>query len=75
LKELRRRRIKGFLRQPLSESKAKRVLAQLRVEANRVDAGQNLQLTPFCFAIEQALEREIRTLRSIKASRRMQRRG
>jgi len=75
LTELRRSTIKGFLRQPLSEAQAKPLLAQLQRDAARVDAGERLRLTPFCFAIEQALQREIRALRGSMESRRRQEGG
>jgi len=52
---------------------AKRLLQQLRAEARRLDAGQDIQLGRFCFVIEQALEREIRKLKGIRDASRAKR--
>ena len=65
LTALRRAEIQGKLR-GIRRSEAKRLLQQLRAEAARLDAGQSIRLVPFCFAVEQALAREIRKLDGIR---------
>ena len=65
LTALRRAEIQGKLR-GIRRAEAKRLLQQLRAEDARLDAGQNIQLSPFCFAVEQALEREVHKLEGIR---------
>jgi hypothetical protein len=69
LVELRRQAIRGAfhpLGQQISLSKAKRLKKQLDIDFQKLDAGDNVQLTAFCFAIRSALDREIRKLEGIK---------
>lgn len=70
LTALRRAAIRGKLK-GIRQSEAQRLLQQLRAEETRLDAGQDIQLTPFCFAIEQALAREIRKLEGIRKGARI----
>jgi uncharacterized protein (TIGR02646 family) len=68
LTELRREAIRGTLNptsRPIKLTEARKLLVHLRQVAARLDAGQAIKLPPFCFAVETALEREIRKLKGI----------
>jgi uncharacterized protein (TIGR02646 family) len=71
LKALRRSTIDGELR-GIGLRDARRSLQRLRDDAGRLDAGEDVRLAAYCFAVEQALEREIRKLEGIRRSRRTQ---
>jgi uncharacterized protein (TIGR02646 family) len=68
LMDLRRSAIRGALnpRSGLIKLKdARKLLRQMKEDAAKLDQGVPVQLAPFCFAIEQALEHEIRKLEGI----------
>jgi riboflavin synthase alpha subunit len=62
---LRRAEIQGKLKH-ISLREAKRLLRQIKKESADLDAGQSVRLNQYCFAVEQALEREIRKLEGIR---------
>lgn len=68
LKELRRSAIRGALN-PLSRQiklkEAQKLLQQMEDDAAKLDRGESVRLIPFCFAIQQALVREIKKLEGI----------
>jgi 5,10-methylenetetrahydrofolate reductase len=67
--ELRRRSIRGAFHpkgRPLRLSEARRLKKQHDMNFQKLEAGDNVQLTAFCFAIRSALDREIRKLEGIK---------
>lgn len=69
LTALRREAIRGALSprsRPIRLSEAKRLLSYLRREAETVDGGGSARLIPYCFAIEQALEKEIKKLETLE---------
>lgn len=69
LTALRREAIRGALHprsRPIRLSQAQRLLSHLRLAAETVDGGGAARLAPYCFAIEQALEKEIRKLAAFK---------
>ena len=72
IKEIRHKEIQGFLH-PASKritlAQARKLLNQIKRDSVDLDRGLNVQLKPFCFVIEQALEREIRKLKAIMRSR------
>jgi len=68
LTALRREAIRGALAprsRPLRLSQAQRLLSFLRRATATVDGGGSARLMPYCFAIEQAVEREIKKLQAI----------
>ncbi len=54
---------------PINLKDAERLLKQIDQSCEAVDRGENVRLFEFCFAVRQALCKEIRKLESIKASR------
>jgi uncharacterized protein (TIGR02646 family) len=69
LATLRREAIRGALNpglRPIRLAQARRLLNHLRSAAATVDSGGSTRLMPYCFAVEQALEREIRKLEAIE---------
>ncbi|HBL31135.1 MAG TPA: hypothetical protein DD490_30275 [Acidobacteria bacterium] len=65
LTALRREAIRGALHprsRPIRLAQAERLLSHLRQAAETVDGGGAARLAPYCFAIEQALEKEIKKL-------------
>ncbi|MGE0126518.1 MAG: hypothetical protein AB7U82_00315 [Blastocatellales bacterium] len=69
LAELRREAIRGALNpasRPIKLAEARKLLQQMRQASDSVDQGVSVQLMPFCFAIQPALEREIRKLEAIR---------
>ena len=69
LTALRREAIRGALAprgRPIRLAEAQKLLRVRRSEAEAVDNGGSVRLVPFCFAIEQILEREIKKLEAIE---------
>ncbi len=68
LNDLRRNAIRGALN-PASRqirlTEARKLLAHMQQSAAQLNAGISTKLLPFCFAIEPALQREIRKLEGI----------
>ena len=70
LTALRRAAIQGYLGfRPISLAQARRLANHLLSESDMVNRGALVRLTPYCFAIEQALEQEIRKLEAIARER------
>ncbi|TKD12375.1 TIGR02646 family protein [Polyangium fumosum] len=72
LTDLRRGAILGALQPPgrlLSLEQARRLLATLKADAEKLDQGGSVRLRAFSFVIEQVLPREIRKLEGIKKSK------
>jgi uncharacterized protein (TIGR02646 family) len=68
LTELRRNAIRGVLNpasRQIKLAEARRLLADMKHAAAQLNAGIPTKLLPFCFAIEPALQREIRKLEGI----------
>jgi uncharacterized protein (TIGR02646 family) len=68
LNELRRNAIQGALNPASRQIKltdARKLLAHMQQAAAQLNAGISAKLAPFCFAIEPALQREIRKLEGI----------
>jgi len=68
LTELRRNAIRGALNpasRQIKLTEARKLLADMKHAAAQLDAGITAKLLPFCFAIEPALQREIRKLEGI----------
>ena len=73
LTELRREAILGALNpasRQITLSQARSLLAQMQQTSNSLSQGQRVQLRAFCFAIQPALEREIRKLEAIQNQKR-----
>ena len=69
LVELRRAAIRGALHpasHPLGLSAARKLLQRMQRDAEDVDRGVATQLMPFCFAVQPALEHEIRKLEAMR---------
>lgn len=69
LAQLRREAIRGALEPAgrlLKLAEARKLMARMKRASEDVDQGASIQLIPFCFAIEQALAREIRKLEAIR---------
>lgn len=69
LTELRREAIRGALNpasRKIKLAEARKLLQQMRRASENVDQGISVLLMPFCFAIQPALEREIRKLEAIR---------
>lgn len=67
--ELRRAAIRGALNpgsRLIKLAEARKLLQKMRQDSDSVDQGNLIQLTPFCSAIQSALEREIRKLEAIR---------
>jgi len=68
LTALRQGAIEGALcpgSRPIQLKDARRLLKQMESDAARLDRGEDVELSPFCFAIQQALAKEIRKLEGI----------
>lgn len=73
LTALRRSAIQGALSPASRQIKlkeARKLLREIEDDAARLDKGESASLRPFCFALEQALAREIRKLEGIMQTRR-----
>jgi uncharacterized protein (TIGR02646 family) len=72
LTALRREAIRGALNpasRPIKLTEARRLLQRMQQDSHHVNQGVSTRLMPFCFAIEPALEREIRKLEAILSRR------
>ena len=72
LTALRREAIRGTLNpasRPIKLTEARRLLQRMQQDSNHVNQGISTRLMPFCFAIQPALEREIRKLEAILSQR------
>ena len=69
LAELRRAAIRGALNQ-INLARARKLSELMQQASNSLAQGQTAQLIPFCFAIQPALEREIRKLEAIQNQKR-----
>jgi len=70
LTDLRRQAIRGALNpasRPIRLNEARRLLRGMERDSDDVNQGLFIQLKPFCFAIQPALEREIRKLEAIRS--------
>lgn len=66
--ELRRAAIRGVLNpaaRPIRLTDARRLLQRIQRDMDDVNRGVSIQLLPFCFAVQPALEREVRKLEAI----------
>jgi uncharacterized protein (TIGR02646 family) len=71
LVELHKKEIQGALQigdRLIKLNEARRLLARIKSDSKALDSGQIVQLRPFCFAIEQALEKVILKLKGIRKS-------
>lgn len=67
--DLRREAIRGALNpasRPIKLAEARKLLQQMIQASDSVNKGVSVQLLPFCFAIQPALDREIRKLEAIR---------
>lgn len=65
----RREAIRGALNpatHPIRLAQARKLLEQMRRDSGDLNQGASIRLMPFCFAVQQALEREIRKLEAIR---------
>jgi uncharacterized protein (TIGR02646 family) len=71
LTALRANAIRGVLfrnNRPIGRSEARRQLRVMKADAAKLDRGESVTLQPYCFAIQQALAREIKKLEGIRQS-------
>jgi uncharacterized protein (TIGR02646 family) len=68
LTDLRKAAIRGALNpasQPIKLADARKLMKRMQQDIDNLDRGVPTQLLPFCFAVQSALEREIRKLEAI----------
>ncbi|EYF00046.1 hypothetical protein [Chondromyces apiculatus] len=69
---LRERAIRGALypcKRWLTPKETRKLLRELKKDATDLDQGHSIRLRPFCFAIEQAVERRVRKLEGFPAQK------
>lgn len=72
LEELRRNAIRGALNpgsRPIKLKDAEKLRREMASDVSKLERGESIQLAEFCFAIQQAVDREIRKLEGIMRRR------